>query len=326
MLSRETLNGTHFAKDFGGKACNQAVMAAKIGGNVAFIGKVGNDTHGKEAVASMQSFGIDCQAVKVAEQTHTGIATILVVQSTGENMIVPVLGANGQVTPADVEDAMVTLQHSHLLVTTLEFPLPVVEHCLAMHKETAPRGWNIVNAAPFEEMTPKMFLLTDFLILNAQEACALCHDATATSTGPLTQTYLQQLAATIHARGTVHVIITLGAQGAFASWAGPESHPQSILLPAPPLPRGKTVISTVGAGDAFVATFAQLLALSLSQVAHPRQGAALPLSGTTLQWALEGALAGATLSVTQAGAQASYPTRSAFESFYPAAASPPPSS
>src|ERR1700735_5424631 len=106
----ETVLAAHFETSFGGKGANQAVAAAKLGAEVVMVSNLGDDTLGDSALKNFESYGINTQHVRRIPNQSTGTATILVDQGSGDNAILIVAGANGDLSSADVEAAAEALK------------------------------------------------------------------------------------------------------------------------------------------------------------------------------------------------------------------------
>ena len=119
----ETLHGHSFHIGFGGKGANQAVMAARLGGQVSMVTKLGRDTFGQDTLANYRDQGIDTTYVMFDENVASGVALILVQETSGQNSIVIANGANGTITPADVRAASDAITSAQVLVCQLEIPL-----------------------------------------------------------------------------------------------------------------------------------------------------------------------------------------------------------
>jgi ribokinase len=126
-LPGETVGGTGFATVPGGKGANQAVAAARLGARTAMIGCVGDDAFGERLRGGLLSDGIGCGALRTVEACSSGVA-LIVVDAAGRNAIVVVPGANGRLTPADVDAAEPLIAAAEMVVLQLETPLATVEH------------------------------------------------------------------------------------------------------------------------------------------------------------------------------------------------------
>ena len=150
-VSGETLAGEGFFTAHGGKGANQAVAAARLGGNVIMCGCVGDDAFGKNAVEAFQADGIDRQYVRVVENTPSGTAVIIVVD--GDNRIILDKGANGCLTEKDIDGALANAQEGDIYLTQLENPIEIIGYGLKKAKEKG--MYVILNPAPAnKEITP----------------------------------------------------------------------------------------------------------------------------------------------------------------------------
>jgi ribokinase len=230
----ETRMGQSFQLGPGGKGSNQAVAAARAGASVAFISKLGPDPFGEMARTLYREEGIDTQYI-FASPNPTGAASILIDAAKGENAIIVVPGACFELTPAEVDQAVVLIASSGIFVAQLELPLLTVEHGLRIaHSHHVP---TILNPAPATSLPDSIYPLCDYLTPNETEA--------ATLTGiPVTDLVSAEKAATaLLARGVRNVILTLGAQGALIKNQTLTRH--ILAVNAGP------VVETTGAGDAF---------------------------------------------------------------------------
>jgi ribokinase len=270
----ETLAGQSFVTVPGGKGANQAVAAARLGASVAMIGCVGDDAYGEQLRAALLAEGVDCQAVTPVSGESTGVA-LIVVDDSSQNAIVIVAGGNGHVTASVVDSFDALLCQAEVIICQLEVPLDTVGHVLKRGHELGKTV--ILNPAPASGPLPaQWFAWIDYLIPNESEATAL--------TGlPVDSTASADAAATaLLAAGVSKVIVTLGEQGAlFASKSRSEHFPAPKVQP----------IDTTAAGDTFVGGLAAALADGKSESDAIRFGQVA-----------------AALSVTRSGAQPSIPT------------------
>ena len=202
----QTIMGTEFRLGPGGKGSNQAVAAARLGGKVSFISKLGLDPFGDLARNTYKAEGIDTQFCFETAEHATGAASIVVHATKGENAIVVVPGACFQLTTQDVDRAISLIRQSSMFVTQLELPLPVVEHGLELAHRA--RVLTILNPAPATELPDRIYPLCDYLTPNESEAAALIGQ-------PVSDLReAERAAGAFLARGVRNVVITLGAQGA----------------------------------------------------------------------------------------------------------------
>jgi ribokinase len=271
----ETLMGQSFKLGPGGKGSNQAVAAARAGGKVSFISKLGPDPFGDMARSLYAAEGIDTQFL-FSTMSATGAAAIIVDADKGENAIIVVPGACFEVTTAEIDQARELIANSNIFVAQLELSLPVVEHGLALAHALGVA--TILNPAPATSLPESIFQHIDYITPNETETAAL--------TGiPVASIPDAERAANVFlARGVRNVIITLGAQGAFVKNAKIKAH-------VPAIDAGK-VVETTGAGDAFNGG----LAVALSE-------------GVDLVNAVRFGCATAGISITRPGTAPSMPTR-----------------
>lgn len=270
----ETIFGRRFDLGFGGKGSNQAVAARLCGADVAMIACVGDDLFGEATVRNLASYGIDTTHVRVIEGVSTGAATVLV-EPTGQNRIIVVKGANDRLGPEAIEAASDVLGAADTIILQFEIPLQTVYDVLRFARARGIRC--IVNPAPALPADLRQLAAAAYIIPNETEAEAL--------TGLPVQSPEQAAAcaAALHARGFERVVITLGARGAWRS--GPQG---GCLVP----PWHVQPVDTTGAGDAFIGSFATLLA-----------------EGRPEAEAVAGANRYAALSTMHVGTQKSFPSR-----------------
>ncbi len=277
----ETILGASFVTTPGGKGANQAVALAKLGVPTVMIGRVGNDDFGRSLLADLTKLNVNTDGILVDPTTHSGVA-VITVAATGENQIIGIFGANGQVGQTDVDRLQPHLTQAQYLLLQLEVSLEAVR--LAAQAAKAAGVTVILDPAPVQtpDLTP-LYPHIDWLIPNEIEASQLVgftvnDRATA-----------QQAAIALQAQGVPQVIIKLGAQGAYY-----QTLTQSGFVPA----FAVDAIDTVACGDAFAAGFTAALL------------AALPIPAA-IRW---GNAAGA-LAATQKGAQIAMPDRPTFDHF-----------
>ncbi len=269
----ETLTGSGFDTDGGGKGANQAVAAARQGARVAMLGAVGQDAHGAALLAALQADGIDTHAVERIAGTPSGTAAILLMPD-GENSIVVIPGANHALTPERVRAQADRLRQARVVVAQLECPLDAVAEALAIAREAG--AVTVLNAAPVQPLGDALLGQLDWLVVNEIEAAAL---AGMPVPGPAEA---RAVAEQLRRRGPRQVLVTLGAEGLVL--AGPEG---TLALPAPRV----QAADTTGAGDTVVGALAAALA-----------------AGRPLREALTRAQAAAALAVTRLGTQSAMPT------------------
>ena len=276
----ETILGGRFLSAAGGKGANQAVAAARAGGNVTFIACLGQDGIGSEAISGFEKDGIDVSCITRDPESPSGVALIFV-GADGENSIAVAGGANMALTPDKVHQNREVIQSADILVMQLESPLESVE--AAAELAFSKRIPVILNPAPAQPLSDELLEKITFLTPNESEAELL--------TGVIVTDIesARKAASRLRERGVEKVIITMGAQGAFISSPGLES-----LVPGFPV----EPVDTTAAGDVFNGTLSVALA-----------------EGLPLVEAVRFANAAAAVSVTRLGAQPSAPARNEIEAF-----------
>ena len=235
----ETIIGSEFQTVPGGKGANQAVAAARQGGQVTMVGRVGEDTFADALLENLASAEIDATYVHRDKQAASGVA-LIVVDDHGENIIVVASGANMRMTEKDVEAAEAAIADSDVLLLQLEVPLPVVKRAAQIaqsHNVTV-----VLNPAPARVLPPDLLASVDVLVPNESEAALL----TGLPVG--SQSELEKAASKILNLGVRSVVITLGKRGAFLASADYKSKIYEAFSIQP--------VDTTAAGDAFVAGLA----------------------------------------------------------------------
>ncbi|MDK4734441.1 ribokinase [Rhizobium sp. CNPSo 3490] len=253
----ETLMGSGFTLGPGGKGSNQAIAAAKAGGKVTFISRVGNDAFGAMALAAYAEAGVTANVMKM-EGVSTGAAFIFVDEISGDNAIIVVPGAAGLIGIEDVEVNRAAIENAAIFMTQLEQPLEAALHGLSIAKGAG--ATTIFNPAPASAIPDSIYGLCDFIVPNEVEAAELVGHAIETDE------QARAAARTLVDRGAKAAVITLGARGAFYHTAG-----QSEFVPA--FSAGN-VIDTTGAGDAFLGGFATAISEGQAPIQAVRFGCA----------------------------------------------------
>ena len=236
----ETVAGSSFSTAAGGKGANQALAATRAGASVRMVGAVGSDAFADEALGLLKAAGTDLASVKVVD-TPTGTAHIIV-GGDGENVIVVVAGANGEVTAADAENAVAAMAPGTILMLQLEIPADAVEAAL---KAARARGvQSVINLAPLTPDARRLGAMADVLIANETE-----FELFADRTG-LTSSEREETMLALHAASGQTLIVTLGADGVVAIRDGEITRAAGLSIEP---------VDTVGAGD----TFCGYLAASL---------------------------------------------------------------
>mgnify|MGYP005850288681 CR=1 FL=1 len=168
----ETILGHDLVTIPGGKGANQAVAAAKLGGKVHFVGRVGEDDFGSRLLNGLQQHNVATEHVTITEGVASGCAMILV-DRKGENSIVVAPGANAKLTPKDIDAARGLIKSASVVVLQLEVPFATVEHAIALCRKNG--VFTILDPAPAPKRLPKGMYAVDILTPNQTEAAALLH-------------------------------------------------------------------------------------------------------------------------------------------------------
>jgi ribokinase len=265
----ETIMGQGFAMGPGGKGSNQSVAAARAGGDVSFIAKIGRDAFGEIALKTWGDDGIN------TDTSPTGAAFIFVSSETGNNAIIVEPGAAGTLTPDDVSAAENAIAGAKVFITQLETSVAAGRRGLELARKAG--VITIFNPAPAAKIDPAIYALCDYVTPNETEAEEI--------TGIKVQSLddARRAGDAILKLGTKSALITLGANGVLL-----HSATQSVHVPGFKV----NVVDTTGAGDAFNGSFAVAIGEGKSPVDAARFGCAT-----------------AALSVTRPGTAPSMPTR-----------------
>lgn len=273
-LPGETILGGTFFMNPGGKGANQAVAAARLGGKVSFIAKIGVDVFGNEARKLLESENINTKYL-VTDHDHPSGVALITVDAKGENCIVVAPGSNSKLIQSDIDHAREEILRSDIVLMQLEIPLETVDYVASIAFEAGKKV--ILNPAPALQITDE--LLSKLYMITPNET-----EAELISGIPVMDTDSAALAArNLYDRGVKVVIITLGSKGALL-FAGKEAK----LIPSPKV----EAADTTAAGDVFNGA----IAVAISE-------------GLELDKAVEFACKAASVSVTRIGAQASAPYR-----------------
>ncbi len=280
----ETILGGRFTMAAGGKGANQAVAAARAGGTVRLVARVGSDVFGQRALEGFEQDGIDVGRVVRDASEPSGTALIFV-EDSGENCIAVAPGANARLSVEDVASAASALESASILLMQLEIPM---ESVLAAAEIASARGVTVIlNPAPAASVPAELLARVSILTPNETEARVL------TGVEIRDDLSLARAADALMSKGVATVLITLGAKGVFLATAGMRQ-----IIPGFPV----AAVDTTAAGDVFNGA----LAVGLSE-------------GVDLRGAVRFANAAAALSVTRLGAQPSIPSRPAIDAFLAAA-------
>jgi ribokinase len=276
----ETVLGGAFSMAGGGKGANQAVAAARAGGDVALIARVGKDIFGDQAVRGFREAAIDVDFVIRDEKAPSGVALIFV-DREGENCIAVASGANARLSPGDVRRAERIIAGADILLMQLETPLETVRLAAEIASANAVRI--ILNPAPARPLPDDILRNVSILTPNEIEAGMLTGEAAGTDAEAV------KVAQILRGRGVDTVVLTLGARGAYVAGRDFEGMVPGFKVKP---------VDTTAAGDVFNGA----LAVALSGDAR-------------LQDAVRFANAAAAISVTISGAQTSAPHREDIDRF-----------
>ncbi len=270
----ETVLSGSFFMNPGGKGANQAVAVSRLGGEVIFISKLGNDVFGKQFAQLFANEGINTSYLLSDEELPSGVA-LITVDKKGENSIVVASGANANLQITDLEQAREVIQHAAILLVQLETPMDVVEWVIeeaARHQVRV-----ILNPAPANFLSEQLLTRVDILTPNITEASMIAgvevHDMDSAAAA----------ARLICNKGVKNVVVTMGPEGALLCDNGTCSIIPSVKV---------ETVDTTAAGDVFNGA----LAVALSEEKSLRDAVAF-------------ASQAAAISVTRLGAQTSIPHR-----------------
>lgn len=270
----ETVLSGSFFMNAGGKGANQAVAVARLGGEVVFISKLGNDLFGKQFSQLFSSEGIDTTHLRFDDERPSGVA-LITVDKAGENSIVVASGANAYLSDEDILSALREIESAGIVLLQLEIPLPTVQYVIAY---AAARNVKVIlNPAPAAILPAEMLSKIDIITPNKTEASMI-------SGIEVKDIESAGLAAkVICAMGVKHVVVTMGALGAVIC-----DGKNNVLVRT----REVETVDTTAAGDVFNGALAVALA-----------------EGKDLETAVGFACEAASISVTRLGAQSSIPHR-----------------
>lgn len=274
----ETLFGKEFFQVPGGKGANQAVAIGKLGTQVTMLGKIGNDSFGKDLVASMKNSGVNTEYIENSASS-TGIAKIIV-EANGQNRILVVSGANMDVDRAYIDRHIDVINDSDILVTQLEIPIDTVEYVLKKAKEAG--KITILNPAPAAQLNDEIIKNSDIIIPNESELGII------TSMPTNTLKEIEAAAQKLLNMGVKELIVTLGSQGSLhLNKKGSTLHSAYKV----------NAVDTTAAGDSFIG------------------GLVKNIQDDNLDEAIEFATKVSAITVTRKGAQISIPTIEEVENF-----------
>jgi ribokinase len=233
----ETVRGHDFLVAPGGKGANQATAAARLGGDVSFIGSIGDDDFGRSIRTSLVDSGVDTAYLGI-RPSSTGVALILS-ETSGENIIAIAAGANEFLLPADIDAAAHAIAEASIIVCQFETPVATIEHVVKVANACGVPV--LLNPAPARRMADEMLDGIRFLVPNRHELA----DLTGLPTDTIAE--LEAAAKALLLCGAQTVIVTLGPEGVLRATAD-----GARVFPAPVV----EAVDTTGAGDTFVGGFA----------------------------------------------------------------------
>lgn len=240
----ETLTGSDFAMNFGGKGANQAVALAKTGSNVKMLGAVGKDLSGELAINHLKSFGIDTADVLTVD-APTGAAVITV--CGGDNHIILDIGANAYVTPEVIAQREALFDWADYVVMQYEIPMESVLFAARMTKKHGKKV--ILNPAPVKEADPELFRYVDMIIPNEFEAQLI------TGISPDDKETTEAAIRALQALGCAEAVVTLGKRG--CAYTEGEKIAYAGIYDV-------KVVDTTAAGDSFIGGLCKSLCDGLS--------------------------------------------------------------
>ena len=232
----QTILGNKHIIGPGGKGSNQAIAAARIGGEVSFISKVGKDNYANLAFSLYDEAGINYEGVEVDTKISTGAAGILINENTGDNAINVVPGAAGTIDNSLIDRFFPIIQKSKIFLTQLETPKEATLYALKKAKETG--CITILNPAPASSIPDEYFQFIDFFTPNETEASFYLNKNIENEND------CKDVGTDFLNKGIKNILITLGEKGCYF-----KNHEEEFVIPASSLT--KPVIDTTGAGDAF---------------------------------------------------------------------------
>lgn len=275
-LPGETIIGYDFMTNQGGKGANQAVAVARMGGDTAFIARLGDDGFGRNSLALLKKEGIDTEYVNFTEGVSTGVAMIPV-DEKGENSIIVASGANAMLSEADIDAAKELIANASIVLMQLETPIPTLMQAAKIAHEAGVKV--VLNPAPFpKEPLPAEFLQNvDLIIPNETEITGM------TGVEINSKDTIKKAMLRICEIGVKNVVLTAGGAGAYLL-----ENDELVNVPT-----FKTnVVDTTAAGD----TFCGSLCVALSR-------------GESLNDAVRFANKAASISVSRMGAWRSIPQK-----------------
>lgn len=275
----ETILGKSFVLGPGGKGSNQSVAAARAGGDVTFLSRLGTDDFAELALKTWKDAGVKPEIIR-DPKSYTGAAYIFIEDATGDNAIIISPGAAANISTADIDVWAQTIQNAALFITQLEQPISAARKGLELARKAGVT--TILNPAPAAPLDDALLALCDYVTPNETETSEL------TGMAVNSVETARKAGDALLARGVGAALITLGAHGALLHTANMSEHVPAF--------NAGLVVETTGAGDAFNGGFAAALAEGRSPIDAVRFGSAT-----------------AGISVTRPGTAPSMPSRAEIE-------------
>ena len=231
----ETVSGNGFTINCGGKGANQAVAVSRLGGDVTFIGSVGNDENGNISIENLNKSKVNTQCIERAD-TNTGVAVITV--CNGDNSIILDSGANALVSKEIIDKNKDVILGADAVIMQLEIPIETVCYVASIAHNSGVKV--ILNPAPVTQLPLQLLKNTDVLILNETEAEFI------TKIYPDTDQNQEKCIKELKKLGVDTIILTLGAQGSMYTSEDNIKHQKAYEI---------TVVDTTAAGDTFIGAF-----------------------------------------------------------------------
>ena len=220
----ETLLGTGYRVDYGGKGSNQAVACARLGAHVSFIARIGTDPFSEMALRLYRDEGIDITHVRQTADAPTGVGFIIVEAGSGNNCITIDPGANELLTADDVSRCDTAFHSPAVVLTQLEIPVTAAEAALRCGRERG--AITILNPAPVRPLPPSILQLVDVLTPNQSEARVLA------GLGPDADVEPEKAARDLIRKGVKQVVMTLGESGALIVTANSSTRVPALRMHA----------------------------------------------------------------------------------------------
>lgn len=276
----ETIGNGRLARAHGGKGANQAVAAARAGGQVTFVTCIGDDDDGKKMLDGFRQDGIDTSHVISIPGTATGTALIFV-DRNGENCIAVAPGANDHLSVPVIDQAENLIRDTDLIQLQMEIPYESIQHICKLARKYNKRV--LLNPAPARVLDRDILESLEYLVLNETEAEIV-------SGQKLTRENMEEVCGKIKEMGPRHIILTLGSRGSYVYDDKVHQFVESFAVKA---------VDSTAAGDTFCGAFAVSMSGDETEIIN----------------SVRFANAAGALSVTRQGAQTSIPDRKTIEQF-----------